>query len=88
MSSLHKQSEESSHSSAIRVSEIDKLSSKLLDLDLELNSNIPTTLWISDLHGEGDRFKSILRGRFGMLFQTCKEALPNTFSSEKNSVFD
>lgn len=67
----------------IRVSEIDKLSNKLLDLDLELNSNIPTTLWISDLHGEGDRFKSILRGRFGMLYQTCKEALPNTFSSEK-----
>jgi len=67
----------------VRVSEIDKLSNKLLDLDLELNSNIPTTLWISDLHGEGDRFKSILRGRFGMLYQTCKEALPNTFSSEK-----
>ncbi len=67
----------------MRVSEIDRLSSKLLDLDLELNSNIPTTLWISDLHGEGDRFISILRGRFGMLFQTCKEGLPNTFSSEK-----
>jgi fructose-1,6-bisphosphatase-3 len=67
----------------VRVSEIDKLSNKLLDLELELNSNIPTTLWISDLHGEGDRFKSILRGRFGMLYQTCKEALPATFSSEK-----
>lgn len=67
----------------IRVSDIDKLSNKLLDLELELNSNIPTTLWISDLHGEGDRFISILRGRFGMLYQTCKEALPNTFSSEK-----
>lgn len=67
----------------VRVSEIDKLSNKLLDLELELNSNIPTTLWISDLHGEGDRFKSILRGRFGMLYQTCKEALPTTFSSEK-----
>jgi len=67
----------------IRVSEIDSLSSKLLDLDMELNSNIPTTLWISDLHGEGDRFKSILRGRFGMLYQTCREALPNTFSPEK-----
>ncbi len=67
----------------IRVSEIDRLSCKLLELDHELNSNIPTTLWISDLHGEGDRFKSILRGRFGMLYQTCKEALPNTFSSEK-----
>lgn len=83
MSPLHKQSDDSSRSTEIRVSEIDKLSSKLLDLDLELNSNIPTTLWISDLHGEGDRFKSILRGRFGMLYQTCKEALPNTFSSEK-----
>jgi fructose-1,6-bisphosphatase-3 len=67
----------------IRVSEIDRLASKLLDIELELQSNIPTTLWISDLHGEGDRFKSILRGRFGMLYQTCREALPNTFSSEK-----
>lgn len=65
------------------ISEIDKLSNRLLDIELELNSNIPTTLWISDLHGEGDRFKSILRGRFGMLYQTCKEALPNTVSSEK-----
>ncbi len=67
----------------IRVSEIDNLSHKLLELEHELNSNIPTTLWISDLHGEGDRFISILRGRFGMLYQTCKEALPATFSSEK-----
>lgn len=62
---------------------LDELASRLLEIDMELNSNIPTTLWISDLHGEGDRFKSILRGRFGMLFQTCKEALPNTFSVEK-----
>lgn len=68
---------------ALSVTEIDDLANQLLELDLELNSNIPTTLWISDLHGEGDRFKSILRGRFGMLYQTCKEALPNTFSAEK-----
>ncbi|KJR99851.1 MAG: fructose 1,6-bisphosphatase [Desulfobulbaceae bacterium BRH_c16a] len=73
----------SSRVATIRVSEIDRLSNRLLDIDLELNSNIPTTLWISDLHGEGDRFKSILRGRFGMLYQTCKEALPSTVSSEK-----
>ncbi len=65
------------------VERIDQLSNRLLDLDLELNSNIPTTLWISDLHGEGDRFMSILRGRFGILYQTCREALPNTFSTEK-----
>ncbi len=63
--------------------EIDKLIHQLLEIESELNANIPTTLWISDLHGEGDKFKSILRGRFGMLYQTCKEALPNTFSSEK-----
>ncbi|MBW2660176.1 MAG: fructose-bisphosphatase class III [Deltaproteobacteria bacterium] len=66
-----------------QVNQIDELAQKLLNLEQQLNSNIPTTLWISDLHGEGDRFKSILRGRFGMLFQTCKEALPNTFSLEK-----
>lgn len=83
MSPLHKLSETANHSNDIQVGQIDKLTSKLLDLDLELNSNIPTTMWISDLHGEGDRFKSILRGRFGMLFQTCKEALPTTFSLEK-----
>jgi fructose-1,6-bisphosphatase-3 len=65
------------------VGEIDRLAHQLLNLENRLNSNIPTTLWISDLHGEGDRFKSILRGRFGMLYQTCREALPNTFSPDK-----
>ncbi len=65
------------------VNELDKLCKRLLQIDTELNSNIPTTLWISDLHGEGDRFKSILRGRFGLLYQTCKEALPNTFTDDK-----
>jgi fructose-1,6-bisphosphatase III len=83
MSSLHKRSDDGNRAAEVRVSEIDKLANELLDIELELNSNIPTTLWISDLHGEGDRFKSILRGRFGMLYQTCKEALPNTFSAEK-----
>ena len=83
MSHIQAQNDVSSRITTVRVSEIDRLSNKLLDLELELNSNIPTTLWISDLHGEGDRFKSILRGRFGMLYQTCKEALPNTFTSEK-----
>jgi len=62
---------------------IDSLAKELLEIESKLNSNIPTTLWISDLHGEGDRFKSILRGRFGLLFQTCHEALPKTFSDEK-----
>lgn len=66
-----------------QAGDIDSLVEKLLRLENELNSNIPTTLWISDLHGEGERFKSILRGRFGMLYQTCREALPNTFSTTK-----
>lgn len=67
----------------IQISEFDKLTNQLLQMDIDLNCNIPTTLWISDLHGEGDRFKSILRGRFGMLYQTCREGLPNTFSPNK-----
>ncbi len=62
---------------------IDDLSQQLLQLDIQLNSNIPATLFISDLHGAGDRFISILRGRFGMLYQTCMEALPKTFSATK-----
>ncbi len=67
----------------MQTKKIDQLAHQLLQLENELNSNIPATLWISDLHGEGDRFKSILRGRFGMLFQTCREALPKTFSTIK-----
>ncbi len=67
----------------IQTNELDKLVQQLLQIENELNSNIPVTLWISDLHGEGDRFKAILRGRFGMLYQTCREALPGTFSIDK-----
>ncbi len=67
----------------LQTNELDKLAQQLLQLENELNSNIPVTLWISDLHGEGDRFMAILRGRFGMLYQTCSEALPNTFSVDK-----
>jgi fructose-1,6-bisphosphatase-3 len=66
-----------------RMADIDQLIQRFLAVESAMNANIPTTLWISDLHGEGDRFKSILRGRFGMLYQTCREALPNTFSAEK-----
>jgi len=66
-----------------RADEYDQLVQRLLELDTKLSSDIPTTLWISDLHGEGDRFKSILRGRFGLLYQSCKEGLPKTFPEEK-----
>ena len=67
----------------LQTSELDKLAHQMLHIENELNSNIPVTLWISDLHGEGDRFKMILRGRFGMIYQTCREALPSTFSIDK-----
>lgn len=67
----------------LQISELDQLAQQLLQIENELNSNIPVTLWISDLHGAGDRFMAILRGRFGMLYQTCREALPNTFSVDK-----
>ena len=70
-------------SQRVQVRKIDKLAREFLQIENKLNSNIPTTLWITDLHGEGDRFKAILRGRFGMQYQTCREALPKTFSSEK-----
>lgn len=75
--------EQATSGGQIQVREIDRLAHELLNIENELNSNIPTTLWITDLHGEGDRFKSFLRGRFGLLFQTCREALPKTFSAEK-----
>ncbi len=75
---------QSSHTNEhVQVSELDQLVHQFLKIEQRLNANIPTTLWISDLHGEGDRFKSILRGRFGMLYQTCTEALPKTFSVHK-----
>ena len=41
-----------------------RLAHQLLQMEIELNSNIPTTLWISDLHGEGDRFKLNPSGPF------------------------
>ena len=62
---------------------VDLLTKRILKTEMALNALIPTTLWISDLHGEGDRFVSILKGKFGMLFRTCQEALPKTLEPEK-----
>ncbi len=59
-----------------KTRKLEALSCQILSLETELESHIPSTLWISDLHGEGDRFRNILKGRFGMLYQTCVEALP------------
>jgi len=56
---------------------------ELTQIESELDNYIDTTLWISDPHGAGDRFVSILKGRFGLVWRTCYEALPKTFSMEK-----
>ena len=56
---------------------------ELTQIESELDNFIDTTLWISDPHGAGDRFVSILKGRFGLVWRTCYEALPKTFSMEK-----
>lgn len=56
---------------------------EISEIEVELESFIDTTMWISDPHGAGERFVSILKGRFGLVWQTCREALPKTFSNDK-----
>ncbi|MBE9536638.1 MAG: fructose-bisphosphatase class III, partial [Proteobacteria bacterium] len=63
--------------------QIDELEQEILKIDSRLASHIPSTLWISDLHGEGERFKSILRGRFGLIYQTCREVLHQSISDQR-----
>ncbi len=68
------------HSSAMTLNEIIR---ELTEIETRLASLIDTTMWISDPHGAGDRFVSILKGRFGLVWRICAEALPKTFSNEK-----
>ncbi|HPI13510.1 MAG TPA: fructose-bisphosphatase class III [Spirochaetota bacterium] len=56
---------------------------ELTEIETRLDSFIDVTMWISDPHGAGDRFVSILKGRFGLVWRICYEALPKTFSDEK-----
>lgn len=56
---------------------------ELTEIDARLESYIDTSMWISDPHGAGERFVSILKGRFGLVWRICYEALPKTFSDEK-----
>ena len=53
--------------------EIQNLSEEILEIEYKLNSYITSTLWVSDLHGEGKKFARILKERFGMLYQTFDE---------------
>ena len=61
---------------------------ELADIESRLEMNIDTTLWISDPHGAGERFVSILKGRFGLVWRSAYEALPKTFSNEKLEHID
>jgi fructose-1,6-bisphosphatase III len=70
-------------SSSITIASLHDLIKELTEIEAELESNIETTLWISDPHGAGERFVSILRGRFGLVWRTCYEALSKTVSNAK-----
>ncbi len=70
-------------SSTKTIASLHDIIKELTEIETELESYIDTTLWISDPHGAGERFVSILKGRFGMVWQTCYEALPKTFSDDK-----
>ena len=39
--------------------EIQNLSEEILEIEYKLNSYITSTLWVSDLHGEGKKFARI-----------------------------
>lgn len=60
----------------------------LSEIETKLDEYIDTTLWISDPHGAGDRFVNILKGRFGLVWQTLREALPKTLVQEKLDYLD
>ena len=62
--------------------EIQNLSEEILEIEYKLNSYIFYSLGIGS-PGEGKKFARILKERFGMLYQTCREALPHFFHHEK-----
>ncbi len=72
----------------LNITSFHEILRELSDIESRLEMNIDTTLWISDPHGEGERFVSILKGRFGLIWRTVYEALPKTFSSEKLEHID
>ncbi len=72
----------------LNINHLNMTVKELLDIDSRLELNIDTTLWISDPHGAGERFVSILKGRFGLVWRTAYEALPKTFSHDKLEHLD
>ncbi len=74
--------------SKLSLTEVHDFIKELTEIESELERNINTTMWISDPHGAGERFTSILKGRFGLVWRTAQEALSKNFSSEKLDYID
>ncbi|MBN1533090.1 MAG: fructose-bisphosphatase class III [Spirochaetes bacterium] len=72
----------------ISLSKLHDYINELINIESDLESSIDTTMWISDPHGAGERFVSILKGRFGLVWRSAQEALPKTFSTEKLDYLD
>ncbi|OHD72428.1 MAG: fructose 1,6-bisphosphatase [Spirochaetes bacterium RBG_16_49_21] len=72
----------------LSLTEFHDIIKELTEIESELERNINTTMWISDPHGAGDRFTSILKGRFGLIWRTAQEALSKNFSNEKLDYLD
>jgi fructose-1,6-bisphosphatase-3 len=74
--------------SNLKLTEMHDTIRELTEIESELERNINTTMWISDPHGAGERFTSILKGRFGLIWRTAQEALSKYFSSTKLDYLD
>ncbi|MBN1497692.1 MAG: fructose-bisphosphatase class III [Spirochaetes bacterium] len=70
------------------LTEIHDTIRELTEIESELERNINTTMWISDTHGAGERFTTILKGRFGLIWRTAQEALTKYFPAEKLDYLD
>jgi len=79
---------EKTKSTKLSISSLHDIIRELAEIETELERNIETTMWISDPHGAGKRFVSILKGRFGLVWRSAHEALPKTFSHEKLEFLD
>ena len=79
---------ENAMASKLSLTEIHDTIRELTQIESELERNINTTMWISDTHGAGERFTTILKGRFGLIWRTAQEALSKNFSNEKLDYLD
>jgi fructose-1,6-bisphosphatase III len=74
--------------SKLSLTELHDTIRELTEIESELDRSINTTMWVSDPHGAGERFTTILKGRFGLIWRTAQEALSKHFSVEKLDYLD